>query len=91
MNSRAIQMSRVPVALLYPAAATACAPTLDVAGVYFPDWLVSTVAGLAVAYGVVLCLARYPGARELADSGLFFAGLTIGVALVVWWTCFSRF
>jgi hypothetical protein len=69
----------------------ACAPTMDVVGVYFPDWLVSIVAGVALAYGIVLVLSWRPATRELADSGLFFLGLAVGIALSVWWVFFSRF
>lgn len=79
------------VALLGPAASTACAPTVDIAGVYFPGWLVSATAGVVIAYGIVLALARRPALRELADSGLFLLSLAVGIALTVWWTFFSGF
>lgn len=72
-----------------PAAAGGCAPIVDVAGVYFPGWLVSAVVGIAASYGIVLGLARRPGTRDLADSGVFFLSLTTGIALAVWWVCFS--
>ena len=58
-------------------------------GVYFPAWLVSAVVGLVVAYALVRWLGRRPGARELAQSGLFFCSLTVMVALLVWWIFFS--
>ena len=73
------------------ASATACAPTVDVAGVYFPGWLVSTIAGVVSAYAVVIGLGRGPKTRELAASGLFFVGLTVAIALAVWWVFFSGF
>jgi hypothetical protein len=73
------------------AAPTGCSPTVDLAGVYFPGWLVSTVAGLAAAYGIVLWLGRLPAARGLAESGLFFVSLVVSIALAVWWACFSGF
>ena len=66
-----------------------CAPTLNVLGVYFPAWLVSAVVGLVVAYALVGWLGRRPGARALAQSGLFFCSLTVMVALLVWWIFFS--
>lgn len=64
---------------------------VDVAGVYFPGWLVSTVSGVVVSYGVVVWLGRSSRAPTLADSGLFFLGLIAVVALGTWWIFFSRF
>ena len=69
----------------------ACAPTVDVAGVYFPGWLVSAVSGVVVSYGVVAWLGRSPRSSALANSGLFFVGLLAVVALGTWWIFFSRF
>jgi hypothetical protein len=68
-----------------------CAPTVEVLGVYFPGWLVSTITGVASAYGLVYWLGRRSGARTLAESGVFFVSLTVGIALVVWLLFFSRF
>lgn len=68
-----------------------CTPTVDVAGVYFPGWLVSTIGGVAASYGIVLCLGRRPDTRKLADSGLFFVSLVAGIALAIWWVSFSGF
>jgi len=70
---------------------TGCAPTVDVLGVYFPGWLVASVAGVASAYLLVYWLGRRPGARALAESGLFFVTLTTGIACGVWWLLFSGF
>jgi len=72
-------------------APTGCSPTVDIVGVYFPGWLVSTVAGLVLAYGIVFGLSRRPQTRELADSGLLFLGLVAGIALTAWWVFFSGF
>ncbi|MGI9591424.1 MAG: YtcA family lipoprotein [Myxococcota bacterium] len=68
-----------------------CAPSVNILGVYFPGWLVSTVTGVVTSYGIVLWLARRPASRELADSGLFFVSLVLGIALAVWWVFFSSF
>jgi hypothetical protein len=68
-----------------------CEPVFDVAGVYFPGWLVSSVVGVVAAYGIVLVLGRSSKARPLADSGIFFVSLVAGIALAVWWACFSGF
>ena len=77
-----------PSCLLF---AAGCAPTLDVAGVYFPGWLVSIVAGVAASYGIVLWLSRRSQTRSLADSGLLFLSLAVGIALAVWLVAFSGF
>ncbi len=68
-----------------------CAPTVDVLGVYFPGWLVSTLIGVATAYAVVWWSGRRRGVRGLAESGVFFLSVLIGVALAVWWILFSGF
>ena len=70
---------------------TGCAPSVNIAGVYFPGWLVSTVAGVVLAYGVVFGLSRRAQTRELADSGLLFLSLVAGIALSAWWVFFSGF
>ena len=57
---------------------------VDVGGVYFPGWLVSTVGGVVVSYGVVSWLGRGERTRQLADSGLFFVGLIAAGALMVY-------
>ena len=69
----------------------ACAPTVNVLGVYFPGWLISGVVGLVAAYALVWWLGRKPGVRILAQSGLLFCSLTVSVSLVVWWAFFSGF
>jgi len=68
-----------------------CAPVVDVAGVYFPGWLVSAVAGFTFAYVTVLVLGRAARTRELGQSGLFFLALAVGIALTVRLLCFSGF
>ena len=73
------------------AMATGCTPNLNILGVYFPGWLVSAVAGLIVAYALVWWLGRRPSSRALAQSGLFFCGLTVMLALLNWWIFFSGF
>jgi hypothetical protein len=89
--SRAASRPAASAALLGQLALTGCAPTIDVLGVYFPGWLVSAVAGVTSAYALVYWLGRRAGARPLAESGLFFVSLTVGIALCVWWVFFSGF
>jgi hypothetical protein len=77
--------------LLVTSVAMGCQPSVNVLGVYFPPWLVSAFAGLAVAYGTVWLLGRTPGTRTLAQSGLLFCSLTVIVGLLLWWLLFSSF
>ena len=77
--------------MIAPLLTLGCAPMVDVGGVYFPGWLVSTVGGVVASYGVVSWLGRSSRAPELADSGLFFGGLVAAFALGAWWIFFSRF
>ena len=72
-------------------AAAGCAPTLDVAGVYFPGWLVSIVAGVVVSYGIVVSLSRRSQTRSLSESGLLFLSLAVGIALAIWLVAFSGY
>ena len=71
--------------------AAGCTPTVDVAGVYFPGWLVSAIGGVGASYGIVVWLGRRPDTKKLADSGLFFVSLVAGIALAIWWVSFSGF
>jgi hypothetical protein len=82
---------RQGAAVLALAAATGCAPTVDVAGVYFPGWLVSAVTGVFASYAAVIWLGRHPRTRGLADSGLLFLSLLTAIALAVWLVFFSGF
>ena len=79
------------VSALVLAVLVGCAPTLDVLGVFFPGWLVSTLIGVVASYAIVVGLGRRPGTRALADSGIFFLSLLVAIALAAWWVLFSGF
>jgi len=64
---------------------------VDVEGVYFPGWLVSTIVGVIASYGIVFSLGRNSNTRILGDSGLFFVSLVVSIALIIWWIFFSGF
>jgi hypothetical protein len=72
-------------------AGTGCAPTLDVLGVYFPAWLVSTIVGVVVAYAVVRVFSGREALRSLGQSALFFCSLAVSIAMLTWWVFFSAF
>ncbi len=82
--------SRVACVLVL-ASCGGCTPNVNVLGVYFPGWLVSTVVGLVIAYAVVGWLGRRPAEHALGESGLLFCALTVSFSLVTWWVAFSRF
>jgi len=85
---------RVSIRLLFMglvAALAGCSPSVDIAGVYFPGWLVSAITGVVLAYAIVITLSCWPKSKELADSGLFFLSLVGGIALGTWWILFSGF
>lgn len=88
-SGRSLAILTVSLGLLGSGAG--CAPVVDVVGVYFPGWLVSTVAGLILAYVIVISLSRRPQTRQLGDSGLLFIALATGIALSMWWMFFSGF
>lgn len=77
--------------LFFVVALSGCEPIVNVAGVYFPGWLVSTVVGVVSSYGTVVILGQNPKTRRLGDSGIFFISLVVGIALCVWWVFFDRF
>ncbi len=90
-EERPIRRLALALLLLAMVASPGCAPTLNVAGVYFPGWLVSALAGVVAAYLVVLSLGRRSKTRAIADSGLLFVSLVVGIGLCVWWAGFSGF
>ncbi len=90
-HPRAARRARGSALGVVAAMAPGCTPNLNILGVYFPGWLVSGVAGLVVAYALVWWLGRRPSSRALAQSGLFFCGLTLVLALLNWWIFFSGF
>jgi hypothetical protein len=90
-RNRVLRRTRWVACVPALAVSLACAPTVNVLGVYFPGWLISGVVGLVAAYALVWWLGRRPGVRSLAQSGLLFCSLTVSVGLAVWWVFFSGF
>jgi hypothetical protein len=73
------------------AGASACAPTVNVSGVYLPPSVVSTLIGLGVGYGIVRLLARSVRLRALAQSALFFLSVAIVAGVAAWWSLYRDF
>ena len=73
-----------------PVVSGGCAQTVNVAGVYFPGWLVAAVIGVAVSYGTTSWLSSRPRYRALGQSGLFFLSIMAIVAWGIWWVFFSQ-
>jgi hypothetical protein len=73
------------------ACVTGCAPTVNVAGTYFPPSLVSAAIGVIVAYVAVWLLARSPKLLPLAQSALFFSGVAVILGFAAWWSLFRGF
>ena len=90
-RSRTLRRTRRVACVSALAVSLGCEPTVNVLGVYFPGWLISGVVGLVAVYALVWWLARKPGVRTLAQSGLLFCSLTVSVSLAVWWAFFSGF
>lgn len=61
-----------------------CSPELDVAGVYFPGWLLSGVIGLVIASLVAMMLGRHQATRDLGQNGVFFLALAVVVFFLTW-------
>ncbi len=61
-----------------------CSPELDVAGVYFPGWLLSAVVGLLFAAVVATILGRHSATRDLGQNGVFFLALGALVFFLTW-------
>jgi ABC-type multidrug transport system permease subunit len=63
---------------------TGCSPELDVAGVYFPGWLLSAVIGLLFAAVAATLLSRHRATSDLGQSGVFFLALAALVFFLTW-------
>ena len=88
---RALPRGSAATVALASCLVTGCTPTVNVLGTYFPPSMVSALIGLVVGYLVVRMLAPRPSLRPLAQSALFFGGISIIVGYAAWWGLFSGF
>lgn len=71
-------------------AGCANAPSVDVLGAYFPDWLFAIVAGVVLTIAVHLVLARVPGKHLFGAPAVLYPTLVTLFALVVWLIFFQQ-
>ncbi|RKP46358.1 YtcA family lipoprotein [Trinickia fusca] len=71
-------------------AGCAHAPSINVLGAYFPDWLFCIVAGVILTIVVYLVLARVPGGQRFGPPALVYPALVTLLALVVWLIFFQQ-
>ena len=71
---------------------TGCAPSVNVLGAYFPDWLFCIVAGVALAVAAYRVLARRPGPenRRVVAPALVYPALATLFASIAWLIFFRQ-
>lgn len=89
-TSRAIRISGVPVAVTTLTAGCTHAPSANVLGVYFPDWLFCIAAGVAFAVVVYLILEHKRHGDRLGPSALLYPALVAFFSLVAWLIFFQN-
>ncbi|WP_169307426.1 YtcA family lipoprotein [Chitiniphilus eburneus] len=70
-------------------AGCARAPSINVLGAFFPDWLFCIVGGIFLTLLIRLLIRRLGWARHLAWPGLVYASLTVLTTLVIWLIVFQ--
>ncbi len=74
--------SRALVTALLPCAA--CDPLVDVAGAFFPGWMLCTLAGIAATVLVRYLLARARIEPSLGPLLVVYPSLAATIALALW-------
>jgi hypothetical protein len=84
---RAIGMAVIVATLL-----SGCvnAPSIDVLGAYFPDWLFCIVAGVVLTGVIYLIIRRLRAEHLLGPSAVFYPTLAAFLALAVWLMLFQH-
>jgi YtcA family len=88
--SRAIRITGVSVGVATPTAGCTHAPSANVLGAYFPDWLFCIVAGVAFAVAAYLILERKRYGDRLGPSALLYPALVAFFSLVAWLIFFQN-
>jgi hypothetical protein len=71
-------------------AGCARAPSIDVIGAYFPDWLFCIVAGVVLAVIVYLILGRTAYGHRVGPTAVIYPTLVTFLSLVVWLIFFQH-
>jgi hypothetical protein len=80
----------VAAAVMFLTAGCASAPSVNVLGAYFPDWLFCIVAGVVLAVIVHRILARTHYGDRLGPAAAVYPTLVTFLALVVWLIFFQH-
>ena len=88
--SRAVGITGVSVAIATLTAGCTHAPSANVLGAYFPDWLFCMVAGVTFAVVVYLILKRKRYGDRLGPSALFYPVLVAFFSLAAWLIFFQN-
>ena len=65
-------------------ATAGCDPLVNVAGAFFPAWIVCILVGIAVTIGLRYLFARIGLERHLVAPILVYLSLATGIALACW-------
>jgi hypothetical protein len=68
----------------------AYAPSINVLGAYFPDWLFCIVAGVALTVVIQMILTRLHLVHLLIPSALVYTKLVVFLAFAVWLMAFQH-
>jgi hypothetical protein len=67
-----------------------CDPIINIAGANFPAWLLSAVAGAALAFGFRILFAAVGIERDLGPSLMIYPSLAFLLACTIYLICFDR-
>ncbi|SPB12737.1 hypothetical protein NOV72_00044 [Caballeronia novacaledonica] len=80
---------RLAVGVAAPLSGCSNAPSINVLGAYFPDWLFCIVASVALVVVLHLVLARLKVGQTLWPAAVIYPTLVTFFALAVWLLAFQ--
>jgi YtcA family len=86
----AVGMTGGAVAAAMLTTGCASAPSINVLGAYFPDWLFCIVAGVVLAVIIYRFLGRTPYGDRIGPTAVIYPTLVAFLALVVWLIFFQH-
>jgi hypothetical protein len=84
---RAIAVAAIAAVLV---SGCANAPSINVLGSYFPDWLFCIVAGVVLTVVIYLILKRFQAGLLLGPSAVVYPTLVTFLSLAVWLMLFQH-